>query len=347
MDLEQANFEGLDLSGLNLRGAELANAKLEGANLSEAKLVNATLYNAKLEGANLSKAELVNAELDGAKLRGANLSRADLSGASLLRADLTTADIHRATFYEVKLQDADFTHVKNAHTARKLETTSVLGADSVKYFETCIRPRHVMVDWEWPKIFGRLPLFGVSYTVLIMVPIMMYALAFYNEKVTQVSVLGDRAERLMQSPKDQSPKDQSPKDESPKDESPKDESPETVTPTDAVAHSATRWAKELKPLAIPSQAMFLLTSTVFLAFASTIYAFACPSRIKEFSRDQWCDQMDKSLIHYWPLAWKRPIWRLVCFALYIVGGAGMVWVICCKVWTAGQYIWEHGAFTLI
>jgi hypothetical protein len=42
----------------------------------------------------------------------------------------------------------------------------------------------------------------------------------------------------------------------------------------------------LRTRPIPSQSFLLLLSTVLLAAGSTMYTFFCPSRIKEFSRDQ-------------------------------------------------------------
>ena len=68
--------------------------------------------------------------------------------------------------------------------------------------------------------------------------------------------------------------------------------------------------------------LVLLVSTVLLAIASTLYTFFSPSRIKEFSRDQWCDQLGRSLLHYWPLAWQHRWMRLICFACYTLGGIG-------------------------
>jgi hypothetical protein len=68
-------------------------------------------------------------------------------------------------------------------------------------------------------------------------------------------------------------------------------------------------------------------STILLAVGSTLYTFFCPSRIKEFSCDQWCDQLGHSLLHYWPLAWKHRYIRLTCAAC-----------------VPGSKLWETGVF---
>ena len=57
-----------DLSGANLRNADLRNADLSNANLSYANLRNADLSNANLSYANLNSADLRNADLSGANM---------------------------------------------------------------------------------------------------------------------------------------------------------------------------------------------------------------------------------------------------------------------------------------
>lgn len=81
---EQAN-----LSGGDLRWADLRKANLSGANLSRADLRWANLSEANLRRADLSGANLREADLQEADLRVADLSGADLSGADLSEADLS------------------------------------------------------------------------------------------------------------------------------------------------------------------------------------------------------------------------------------------------------------------
>ncbi|EAC4377985.1 pentapeptide repeat-containing protein [Listeria monocytogenes] len=82
-DLSYADLRRADLSGANLRGANLSYADLRRADLS-----GANLRGANLRRANLSYADLSCADLSCANLRVANLSYADLSYANLRRADL-------------------------------------------------------------------------------------------------------------------------------------------------------------------------------------------------------------------------------------------------------------------
>jgi hypothetical protein len=80
-NLSGANLRSADLSGANLSGANLRSADLSGANLRSANLRSADLSGANLRSANLRSANLRSADLSGANLSGANLSGANLSGA--------------------------------------------------------------------------------------------------------------------------------------------------------------------------------------------------------------------------------------------------------------------------
>jgi hypothetical protein len=90
------NLSGADLRGANLRGASLSHANLYRASLRGASLSHANLYRANLYRANLSDANLRYADLSGANLYDANLRYADLSGANLYDANLRYADLSHA-----------------------------------------------------------------------------------------------------------------------------------------------------------------------------------------------------------------------------------------------------------
>ena len=77
-----------DMTGLDLRGKNLAGADLAGALLIDANLAGSDFSNANLSGCDLSRANLRQACLVRADLRGASMRRADLTGANLFDADL-------------------------------------------------------------------------------------------------------------------------------------------------------------------------------------------------------------------------------------------------------------------
>jgi uncharacterized protein YjbI with pentapeptide repeats len=111
------DLSGVNLCGADLRRANLSRANLNGANLIEADLRRANLRRANLNGANLIEADLrranlSRADLRGADLRGVNLFEADLVeanliGADLRGADLRGADLHGADLRGVNLFEAD------------------------------------------------------------------------------------------------------------------------------------------------------------------------------------------------------------------------------------------------
>jgi hypothetical protein len=113
---------------------------------------------------------------------------------------------------------------------------------------------------------------------------------------------------------------------------------------DVVTRAAPLVLDCLHPRPIPSLSFVLLVSTILLAVGSTLYTFFCPSRVKEFSRDPWCDQLGHSLLHDWPLAWKHRYIRLASAACYALGGAGALWVLGTKVWHTAWFILKHSTF---
>jgi hypothetical protein len=330
-DLNGANLGGADLNGANLGKANLIGVGLNGANLGkanliEADLIGADLYKANLIGAylyvaNLGKADLIGADLIGANLDEANLGKAnlywaDLSDADLSKADLSEAKLAKANLagamlHETALARADLDGVRGVYKARGLETTRLREGD-VQYFEACQRswPERLF-DWERLRVVGRLPLFGISYTALILIPIVFYGLALYNDKIDLVRAWAAQA---------------------------------VPSPDHPLHWLAPLLLERLHPRPIPRQSLLLLGSTILLAAGSTLYTFFSPSRIKEFSRDQWCDQIGRSLLHYWPLAWKHRYIRLTCAACYALGGVGALWVLGTKVWHTGVFIWKHSTW---
>jgi hypothetical protein len=171
-------------------------------------------------------------------------------------------------------------------------------------------PEH-WLDWERWRVMGRLPLFGISYTALIVIPIVFYSLALYNDKIDLVRTWAEQA----------------------------------VTSPDLLLHRfAPILLERLHPLPIPSLSLALLVSTILLAIGSTLYTLRCPSRIKEFSRDQWCDQLGRSLLHYWPFAWTDRYVRLICAACYTLGGVLAIWVLGNKIWHTAQFIVKHSTW---
>ena len=103
-----------DLTGADLRNAELVSTRMSGAILSEAQLKGADLRWAELQGAVLFGARFPEARLMGADLNWAQLPGADLRGAQLIGANLSGADLQGADLSGAQLQCADLTGTKLA-----------------------------------------------------------------------------------------------------------------------------------------------------------------------------------------------------------------------------------------
>jgi hypothetical protein len=104
--------------------------------------------------------------------------------------------------------------------------------------------------------------------------------------------------------------------------------------------------ERLHPLPVPALSALLLISTISLAIGATIYALACPSRVKEFSRDQWSYQLGLSVVHYLADAWRRRIWRGAALFFYVAGGTGAVIVLGSKLLGVAEFLLRNHAWSL-
>ena len=116
----------LNLSDLNLQGANLTGARLDGANLRGTRLDGAILIGARLIGADLTKASLVGADMTASRLEGAKLIEAFMEGATLGRAVMTGANFEYARMEGAELELA---HLEAANlVGTRLEWVDLRGA---------------------------------------------------------------------------------------------------------------------------------------------------------------------------------------------------------------------------
>jgi ABC-type multidrug transport system fused ATPase/permease subunit len=92
------NKRVIDLSGANLREADMSGANLSGANLSGADMSRANLSGADMSGADMSWEDLIKACLSGAHVSKANMVMACLSVADMKKADMSKVDMSRAKY---------------------------------------------------------------------------------------------------------------------------------------------------------------------------------------------------------------------------------------------------------
>ena len=107
--LYHADLREADLTNALFNGSNMRGADLRGANLTGADLDRAILSDANLSGANLTNANLQRTSLIGANLSGANLSGANFAGASLVRSNLTDATLNGTDLFQTQIWDCNMT----------------------------------------------------------------------------------------------------------------------------------------------------------------------------------------------------------------------------------------------
>lgn len=134
IDLSGTNLRGAQLDGIHLENARLSNIHLEKAKLNYAHLKGANLIYGKLQYAELDHADLQNARLrlallERASLEHANLYNANLERARLQRAILRYTDLRKANLKDAQLQEARFheAHLEDACFASANLTEAHLG----------------------------------------------------------------------------------------------------------------------------------------------------------------------------------------------------------------------------
>lgn len=98
----------LSLSGVRLHQVDLSRLDLTGADLSYAELVGCNLRGTRLERADLTGALLNDANLVDCELVGADLAGTDLSNSHLMGVGLVRAKAHEAIFYGTHCAGASF-----------------------------------------------------------------------------------------------------------------------------------------------------------------------------------------------------------------------------------------------
>ncbi|KYK50147.1 hypothetical protein A1D31_39335 [Bradyrhizobium liaoningense] len=336
-DLRRANFSGATLARTKLEGAVLdecnfRNAKFEGAPFSEgtdlsgciflgANLNDCKLPRIRFEGCDLSYSTFRSANCTDSSFDGADLTETDLShatlhrcsfrlaglkGANLRSARLDGADFGKAKFLENFVDGASFNEVSGLHRAERLETVRI-GEVLPRYLDTVIVPRiDRWLSWERLRVTGKLPLFGASYSALLAMPFFFYVFELINGKIEQLRNIAA-----------------------------------TMPADGTLAPLARAILLHIHKEPVPDLSKLLFLSTIVLAIGATIYAIGCPGRVKEFSKEQWQDQLKQSLIHYLPFSWSTRPARIICALAYAVGGTGVLFVLLTKIYNALVFLWQN------
>ena len=115
--LYHADLREADLTNALFNGSNMRGADLRSANLTGADLDRAILSDADLSGANLTNANLQRTSLVGAKLTGANLTGANFAGASLVRSDLSDAVLEGTDLFQAQIWGCNLSGANFARAA--------------------------------------------------------------------------------------------------------------------------------------------------------------------------------------------------------------------------------------
>jgi len=118
LNLDGANIECRDLSGLSMlrasgrsmhaTGANFDNSILAGADLSQSELNGAKFRRVRMDHIFLQKSNMLAANLFGAEARNANFSEATLNGANLSQGVFTGTNFSGANLESAEIRNADF-----------------------------------------------------------------------------------------------------------------------------------------------------------------------------------------------------------------------------------------------
>jgi uncharacterized protein YjbI with pentapeptide repeats len=143
------DLSGADLRHANLAGANLHDADLRLANLNEVNLRGANLGWAHFDGTDLRWADLSGSDLSGAHLRGVHLSDVDLSRSDLCWANLSWADLRGVQLREANLSGA----VIGGTSFVEVDLSQTRGLKDVKHFG----PSYISIDTLY-RSKGKIPL---------------------------------------------------------------------------------------------------------------------------------------------------------------------------------------------
>jgi uncharacterized protein YjbI with pentapeptide repeats len=330
-DLKGAHFyevlfdKGFDFSYCELNDAKFVNCSMDtatffGCGLRGTNFQYSLLHNANFDLQILDHVDFQGAKLNGASFRGATLIIDSIFAADFANTDLTDANFRKCYFKHVNFEGANWERcnfeyaefeegnlsgLKNADRAKNLHTVRATGFRQNLEFSE-ISWLNRRFNWEWVRTFGRLPLFTASTTALILLPIFFYFLDAYNRYVDYMQT--------------------------------------AITANGNNSSIVSEFAK-LPHLPMPSLSLISFVSAILLLFASSIYLLACPQRVKQFGKVEWCDQLGRSLTEYLPSAWRHPKWRAICIVLYVLGGGLAAYVITVKLSKTLLYVWNATEFT--
>ncbi|MBF0371761.1 MAG: pentapeptide repeat-containing protein [Magnetococcales bacterium] len=134
-NLSQVKLTGATLSRTNLTKADLCGADFRWAKLRYVKLSEALLLNTNFSGSSLEEAEFIGAHLNSAQFNGAHLSGAKFSFAKLIGADFDGADMTGASLIHTDLSETKGLTLKDIKSATTDHNTTPPGYLNLEWQE--------------------------------------------------------------------------------------------------------------------------------------------------------------------------------------------------------------------
>jgi uncharacterized protein YjbI with pentapeptide repeats len=344
------NFPGIDLSdirlwkntlnqdspSLNLRNAKLARAHIEDQGFSNADFQDADLTEASLREVGLNNSNFLRAKLNGTLFNNCRLPRSNFREicsshtrflGSFTEADFTDSTFtncafggtfNHAKFVNVKfescvfqegcgLPDVDFSGSRGLETCFGLHLCKA--TTQAKNLDKLIVPWfRKFISWEHLRSFGKLPMFTPSVFVLLFLFATSNLLSLYNSKAAS---LQKQLTRFAQN-------------------------------QNAEISNFVGNLPDIPIYRFSKYAVIAFFATVALSIAASIYYFACPAEVKEFSRQRWVYELNKGELNYLGHSWRYKWARVVCFSMYTVGGVLALWVIGERILYVYQFVTIYG-----
>jgi len=200
---------------------------------------------------------------------------------------------HSRFAYNFSVRELRMQGAEGLETCDGLETIVFEHSTSIYHFErdlnsTPLPLTYKFLTWATLRGFGSLPFFGFSYGGAALILFFLSVVDHYNIQVIHLKAGVD--------------------------------SSDTISALESLVD-------RLNPLSLSWQMPILLLGAVLLMIASTVYAWKCPSRIKEFSLERWTKELGKPASNYVPLTWRNPAWRWVCGFCFLAGSTATVVVL--------------------
>jgi uncharacterized protein YjbI with pentapeptide repeats len=249
--------------------------------VDDSDLSGVLLKNANLSGAIFRNCNLTGGNFDGARLSNTAFVRCDLRKSTIRATDLATTTISDSILDGSDFSgSAGFSQIKEISTCCLRDRTA-----EVRFDLSRCRRLDRLLSWSRIRVLGQLRLFVPSYFALSTSILVMTALGFVNERLESTRNLISN-----------------------------------LSEAGLIANaSAERLLVALQPLHSSWRHAAVLLSSLAIATASTMYLF-CPSKVREFTLEQWKFLGSQSAFEYEVKTWAMPRVRLWCVTAYCVGG---------------------------